>query len=161
LCQDKASDKPGRQANPVAFGGYQVKSKTILLVDDHDALRKTLREWLEVLFPHHVVIEAARGEEAVTIAQRESPALIIMDIGLPDISGIEATRRIKASGQAAPIVVLTIQEDEVYRADAAEAGAAAYVPKRTMQEELFPALQALLSATDEGEGGGVRDERRE
>ena len=120
-------------------------SPTILIVEDHDAMRCALREWLETVFPHCHVIEAANGEEAITIAQAELPKVIIMDVGLPQMNGIEASRRIKAAVPSAQVVVLTIHEDKAYRADAKAAGVSAYVPKRTMQTELVSTLAALLS----------------
>ena len=124
---------------------------TILVVEDHDAVRRSLRDWLEVAFPGCRVVEAASGEEAIAIAQARSPRLVVMDIGLPGMNGIEATRRIKAVVPAAQVVILTIHEGEAYRADAAAAGASAYVPKRTMQTELLPTLAALLAAQEEAE----------
>jgi len=129
---------------------------TILIVEDHDAVRRLLREWLETVFPQCRVIEAASGEEAITIAQAESPRVVVMDIGLQQMNGIEATRRIKAAVPSTQVVMLTIHEAEAYRADAAAAGASAYVPKRTMHTELLPTLAALLSGQDEPE-----DVRRE
>ena len=62
----------------------------ILIVEDHEIVRQSLREWLELSFPHYHLLEATSGEEAVTIARTMSPRLIIMDIGLPGMSGIEA-----------------------------------------------------------------------
>jgi len=121
-------------------------SGTILIVEDHDAVRRSLREWLSVEFPRFRFIEAASGEAAVALAQAEMPCIVVMDVGLPQMSGIEATRHIKANLPATQVVILTILEDEAYRVDAADAGVCAYVPKRTMQNELVPALTALLSA---------------
>ena len=124
-------------------------SATILIVEDHDAVRRSLRDWLEVKFPRCRVIEATSGEEAIALIQVESPRLVLMDISLPGLSGIEATRQIKAALPSAQIVMLTIHEDDTYRADATTAGASAYVPKRVMQTELIPTLAALL-ANDHG-----------
>ncbi len=118
---------------------------TILVVDDHHAVRRSLREWLGMTFPQCNVVEAASGEEAVAVAQALGPRVVIMDIGLPGMSGIGATRRIKAGVPSAHIVILTILEGEAYRADASAAGASAYVPKRTMYTELVPTVEALLS----------------
>jgi DNA-binding NarL/FixJ family response regulator len=118
---------------------------TILIVEDHDAVRKSLRDWLEVEFPQCRVIEAASGEEAIALIRVESPRLVVMDISLPGMSGIEATRQIKAALPSAQIVMLTIHEGDAYRADATAAGASAYVPKRVMQSELLPTLAALLA----------------
>jgi DNA-binding NarL/FixJ family response regulator len=122
---------------------------TILIVEDHDAVRRSLRDWLEAVFPQYGFIEAASGEEAVAIAQAKSPQAVIMDIALPRMNGIEATRRIKATVPTAQVVILTIHEDKAYRADAAAAGASAYVPKRVMQTKLLPTLAALLSTQNE------------
>ena len=83
------------------------------------------------------------------IAHAQELALIIMDISLPGMSGIEAVRHIiKPGGNTAPIVMLTIHEDEVYRADAADAGACAYVAKRQMRTQLVPTLEGLLPPLD-------------
>jgi DNA-binding NarL/FixJ family response regulator len=122
---------------------------TILIVEDHDAVRGSLREWLETVFPQCRVIEAASGEEAVALAQSHPPRLVVMDIGLRQMNGIEATRRIKATVPAAQIVMLTIHEDEAYCAAAMAAGANAYVPKRKLQREFLPTLTELLSPQDQ------------
>ena len=118
---------------------------TILIVEDHEAVRRSLRDWLEVEFPQCRVIEAASGEEAIALIRGESPRLVLMDISLPGMSGVEATRRIKAALPSTQIVMLTIHEDDAHRADATAAGASAYVPKRVMQTELIPTLTALLA----------------
>jgi len=118
---------------------------TILVIEDHEAVRRSLRDWLEVEFPQCRVIEAASGEEAIALIRGESPRLVLMDISLPGMSGIEATRRIKAALPSAQVVMLTIHENDTYRADATTAGASAYVPKRVMQTELIPTLAALLA----------------
>ena len=118
---------------------------TILIVEDHDAIRRALRDWLEVEFPQCRVIEAASGEEAIALIRTESPRLVVMDITLPEMNGIEAARQIKAALPSAKIVMLTIHEDDTHRADATAAGASAYVPKRAMQTKLIPTLAALLA----------------
>ncbi len=117
----------------------------ILIVEDHVVVRQSLREWLELSFPHYQLLEATSGEEAVTMAQTMSPRLIIMDIGLPGMSGIQATQSIKAALPDTLVVMLTIYDDEAHRADAAAAGASAYVPKRKVQTELLPIVTRLLS----------------
>jgi len=128
---------------------------TILIVEDHDAVRRSLRDWLEVEFPQCHVIEATSGEQAVALIQTESPRLVVMDISLPGMSGIEATRQIKAALPSTQVVMLTIHEDHAHRADATAAGASAYVTKRVMQTQLIPTLAALLA--DERAGEEVRN----
>ncbi len=120
--------------------------ETILVVDDHDAVRRSLRDWLQVEFPDCSVIEAASGEEAIALAQTESPHLVVMDIALPGISGIDATRQIKTALPSTQIVILTIHESDTYRADAAAAGASAHVTKRSVQTELIPIVTSLLAS---------------
>jgi DNA-binding NarL/FixJ family response regulator len=122
---------------------------TILIVENHDAVRVSLREWLEAAIPQCRVIEAASGEEAVALAQANLPRLVVMDIGLPQMNGIEATRLIKATVPAVQVVILTIYENKAYCADAMAAGASAYVPKRNMQREFLPTLTELLSTPDQ------------
>ena len=68
----------------------------ILIVEDHDDVRRTMRDWL-LEFPQCRIIEAASGEEAIALAHVESPRLMIMDIRLPGMNGIETTRQIKAA----------------------------------------------------------------
>ena len=118
---------------------------TILLVEDHDTVRKALRDWLEVELPQCRVIEAANGEDAVALTSRESPCLVVMDIRLPGMNGIETTRHIKAALPCAQIVMLTILEGDTYRAEATAAGASAYVQKQRMHAELLPTLAGLLA----------------
>ena len=123
----------------------------ILIVEDNDGVRKSLCEWLEGAFPKYQFIEAASGEEAIDITQARAPCTVIMDIGLPGMSGIEATRHIKATMPTTQVVILTIHEEEAFRADAAAAGASAFVTKRVMWKELVPALAAVLAAQEERE----------
>jgi len=123
----------------------------ILIVEDNDSVRKSLREWLEGAFPKYQFIEAASGEEAINITQARAPCVVIMDISLPGMSGIEATRHIKTNMPTTQVVILTIHEDKVFRDDAIAAGANVYVPKRMMHKEFVPALEAVLAAQEEGE----------
>jgi DNA-binding NarL/FixJ family response regulator len=119
---------------------------TILIVDDHHLVRQGLREWLESQFPGYQVMEAASGEEAISMVQVSSPHLVIMDVDLPGMSGIQATTRIKAMLPAIPVVILSFHDDNVHRAHATIAGANAYMVKGRMASELQPTLAALLSS---------------
>ena len=120
-------------------------SASILIVEDHEKVRRALRKLLEVKFSEFQVIEACSGEEAVTLTISEAPHLIIMDITLPGINGIEATRRIRASPSPPLVVMFTIHEDDIYRQEAEAAGAIAYVAKQALQSKLLPQLSALLT----------------
>ena len=122
---------------------------SILIVEDHVKVRQALRNLLEVKYSQYQVIEACSGEEAIALTQTEPPHLVIMDITLPGISGIETTQRILSACPTIPVVMFTIHEDEIYRAEAEAAGAIAYVPKHALQSELLPQLNSLLIATKE------------
>jgi len=124
---------------------------TILIVEDNDNVRRSLCEWLQEAFPKYQFIEAATGEEAINIMQGRAPRTVIMDISLPGMSGIDVTRYIKATMPATQVVILTIHEEEAFRADAKAVGASAYVPKRMMRKELVSALATVLAAQDEAE----------
>jgi len=117
---------------------------TILIVEDHTDVRRALRDWLGLEFPRCRVIEAASGEEAIALARSESPRLVVMDIRLPGMNGIETARQIKAALPFTQIVMLTIHTGDIYLADARAAGASAYVTKQRMHSELVPTLAALL-----------------
>ena len=87
-------------------------SNNILIVEDHQGVRQSLREWLELSFPQYHLVEAASGEEALKVARTTVPRLVIMDIGLPGINGIEATQGIKTASPESRVVMLTIYDDE-------------------------------------------------
>ena len=118
---------------------------TILIVDDHAKIRDALHDWLRIVFPSCLCQKAASGEEALTLASRQQPDVVLMDIGLPGIDGLEATRRLKKLVPDVPVVIITIHEDVEYRTSAQAAGASAYIPKHRIGTELIPVLQQLLS----------------
>ncbi len=119
-------------------------NQSILIVEDHSGVRQSLREWLQLSFPQYQLLEAASGEEAVAMAQAASPRLIIMDIGLPGMTGIEVTENIKKIVPDTQVVMLTIFDDDDYRSHAAAAGAFAYVAKRNVKTELLPVIRRVL-----------------
>jgi two-component system, NarL family, response regulator NreC len=117
----------------------------LLLVDDHAVVRSGLRMMLENETDAEIVGEASSAAEAIEAAMRLKPNVILMDIGLPDLSGIDATREIKKRVSETAIVALTIHEDEEYFFKMLEAGASGYVPKRAAPEELLTAIRAAAS----------------
>ena len=118
---------------------------SILIVEDHDIVRRSLRDWLSVSFRDYRVIEAKTAEEGIALTRTAAPALVLMDIGLPQMNGIDATREIKRAAPAIPVVVLSIHESPQYQTDALSAGANAYVCKRKLYDELFSVLARLLN----------------
>jgi len=117
----------------------------LLLVDDHAVVRSGLRMMLENERDVEIIGEAATASEALEAAIRLKPNVILMDIGLPDMSGIDATREIKKRCPDVSIVALTIHEDEEYFFKMLEAGASGYVPKRAAPEELVTAIRAAAT----------------
>ena len=114
----------------------------ILCVDDHAVIRSGLHMILDSEEDVKIIAEAETAEEAIKLAASTLPNVILMDIHLPDMNGIEATRIIKALHPEIAIVALTINEDEEYFFKMLEAGASGYVPKRAAPEELLTAIRA-------------------
>src|SRR5512146_2458894 len=117
----------------------------LLVVDDHAVVRSGLKLLLENERDVEIIGEASSASEAIEATLRLKPNLILMDIGLPDLSGIDATREIKKRLPEIAIVALTIHEDEEYFFKMLEAGASGYVPKRAAPEELLIAIRAAAA----------------
>ncbi len=113
----------------------------LLLVDDHAVVRSGLRMLLDDQDDVEIVGEAGTSQEALRRVSEDKPDVVVMDIGLPDESGIIATRQIKEIHPEIAIVALTIHEDEEYFFKMLEAGASGYVPKRAASEELLTAIR--------------------
>lgn len=117
----------------------------LLLVDDHAVVRSGLRMLFGSEADVEIVGEAETAAEALASTERLKPDVILMDIGLPDTSGIDATRQIKQRFPQVAVVALTIHEDEEYFFKMLEAGASGYVPKRAAPEELLTAIRAAAA----------------
>jgi DNA-binding NarL/FixJ family response regulator len=117
----------------------------ILLVDDHLLFRKGLARLLDAQHDFEVVGEAKDGLEAIEQAQLLHPDLVLMDIGMPNCDGLEATRRIKAKMKDTYVVMLTVSDDEGDLATAVRHGADGYLLKDLRPERLFQQLRGLMS----------------
>ncbi len=117
----------------------------LLLVDDHAVVRSGLKMLLSSESDVEIVGEASTARDAMLAAGELKPDVILMDIGLPDMSGIDATREIKKRFPDISIVALTIHEDEEYFFRMLEAGASGYVPKRAAPDELLTAIRAAAA----------------
>ena len=117
----------------------------LLLVDDHAVVRLGMRMLFESEPDMEIVAEAENARDALAAVTEHQPDVVLMDIGLPDISGIEATRRIKTQSPDTAVVALTIHEDQEYFFKMLEAGASGYVPKRAAPEELITAIRAAAA----------------
>jgi DNA-binding NarL/FixJ family response regulator len=115
----------------------------ILIADDHPLFRKGIRETLELRPDIEVVGEATNGEEAVELAENLQPDVILMDITMPGIPGIEATRRIVRTSPHIAILMVTMAEDDNSVFAAMQAGARGYLLKGAGQEDLLRAVEAV------------------
>jgi DNA-binding NarL/FixJ family response regulator len=115
----------------------------ILIADDHTVVRQGLRLLCEGLGGFTVVAEAENGSQAVTLARTMQPDVILMDIIMPDVDGVEATRQIVRENPAARIIVLTMYRQEQYMLDAIRAGARGYLLKTVDSEKLIAAIEAV------------------
>ena len=115
----------------------------ILLADDHPVVRDGLRALLEREPGLAIVAEAADGREAVRLAGEHMPDVVIMDLGMPVMNGIEATRRIAATNSHAAVIILSMHQDESYVLGALNAGAKGYLLKDSMRREVVEAIRAV------------------
>jgi len=115
----------------------------VLLADDHALVREGTRRLLETENDVEVVAEAASGEEAVEATKRFHPDIAIMDIAMPGMGGIEATRAIKVSCPETAVLVLSAYDDEPYLMKLLEVGAAGFLLKSVHGQELISAIRAV------------------
>jgi DNA-binding NarL/FixJ family response regulator len=118
-------------------------ARRILVVDDHSTFRLGLGALLNSVPGFTVVGEAATGTEAIAAVARLGPDVVVMDLNLPDLDGIEATRRIVRAHKGMNVLVLTMFDDEEHVLSAVQAGALGYVLKTARQEEIVRAVHAV------------------
>ena len=119
-----------------------MKNIRILLADDHTVVRKGLRLLLESN-GFTVVADAADGREAVELAERHTPDVVVMDVAMPTLNGIEAARQITAKLPQTSVVFLSMHSDEAYVLKALKAGARAYLLKDSAEYDLISAVKAV------------------
>ena len=115
----------------------------LMLVDDHDVVRAGLKSFLESQEGLVVVAEARTGEEAINNTLATRPDVVIMDITMPEMSGLEATRRLKAVYPECQVLALTVHQDKKYFFEMLAAGATGYVTKQAAPEELVAAIHSV------------------
>lgn len=117
----------------------------VVLADDHAVVRAGLRAVLGIARDIEVVGEAKTGREAIDLAERLEPDVIVMDLSMPDLDGTAATREIAEKGLAARVLVLTMHSEEEYLVPLMQAGAAGYLMKNVADRELVDAVRAVAS----------------
>ncbi len=116
----------------------------VLLADDHELIREALRSLLENQPGFKVIAEAPDGRTAVKLASDLSPDLVIMDINMPGLNGIEATRQLGAAANAPRVIALSGHSDRRFASEMLKAGAAGFVMKESAFEELLEAIESAM-----------------
>jgi two-component system, NarL family, response regulator NreC len=117
----------------------------LMLVDDHDVVRTGLKTFLETQEGFQVVAEANSGLQALELVPQTHPDIVVMDITMPHMDGLEATRRLKSLYPDCLVLALTVHEDKQYFFEMLLAGASGYVTKQAAAEELVTAIRSVAS----------------
>jgi DNA-binding NarL/FixJ family response regulator len=141
--RDAKASRAGGAAAPRSDASRPLR---VLVVDDHLLARSTTRRQLQEMPDLQVVGEATDGFEAVALARTLSPDLVLMDISMPGLDGIEATRRITAEFPRVRVVILSSHEEETFQRSAQKAGAVGYVLKGGTTERLAAAVQRIFGS---------------
>jgi DNA-binding NarL/FixJ family response regulator len=122
-----------------------IKNVNILVVDDHDLMRMGLVRILNDIDGFTVVGEANSGEQAIKMARELSVDVVLMDVKMPGIGGVEATRRLVAVNENIKVIAVTSCEDELYPSRLLQAGAVAYLTKKAQPDEVVKAVNMVMS----------------
>lgn len=118
--------------------------KRILIADDHKITRQGLRSLLESDRELEVVAEAQNGREAVELAKQCSPDVVIIDVSMPDLNGVEATRRIISDNRNVKVIALSMHSDTLFVSEMLKSGAVGYLLKDCAFEELLQAIKTVI-----------------
>lgn len=118
----------------------------LMLVDDHQVVRTGLKSFLETQPDFTVVAEAGNGREAITRALEARPDIVLMDVTMPEMDGLEATRELKRLWPECVILALTVHEDKFYFMEMLAAGASGYLTKQAASDELIQAIHTVAQA---------------
>ncbi|MGI8825358.1 MAG: response regulator [Chloroflexota bacterium] len=120
-------------------------STRIVLIDDHTVLRDGLKLLLSLETDLEVVGEAGAGEDGISVSERERPHVVVTDVGLPDVDGVEVTRRLRDSIPETRVLVLTVHDEDHYVLTLMKAGASGYVLKNAAGNDLVDAIRTVAS----------------
>ena len=118
---------------------------TILTADDDQRFQAIVRRCLEENPDFSLVGQVADGEQAVRLARELQPDVVLMDISMPRLNGLEATRQIKARQPETKIIIVTLHDEEAYQKAAAENGADSFLCKKTLLKSLIPTIRQALT----------------
>jgi two-component system, NarL family, response regulator NreC len=118
---------------------------TIVLADDHHVVRQGLRALLEAEPDFHIVGEAADGREVAQLVERLQPEVLVLDLMMPGLSGLEVTRQVRQRSPQTRVVILSMYADEAYVLEALRNGAAGYVLKKSTADELVRAMREVTT----------------
>lgn len=113
----------------------------ILIADDHAVVRGGLRQFLANATDYRIAGEACNGREALALVKAEDWDLLLLDIGLPDVNGLEVLKRVKHEKPGLPVLIFSMFAEDEYAMPALEAGAAGYLPKDSAPEEILEAIR--------------------
>jgi two-component system, NarL family, response regulator NreC len=124
-----------------------MKKIRLMLVDDHEVVRVGLKNFLQTQEDFEVVAEASNGEEAVSRALTTRPDIILMDITMPGVDGLEATRRLRVLCPECLILALTVHDDKQYFMQMLAAGASGYITKQAAGDDLIAAIHTISAGS--------------
>jgi two-component system response regulator NreC len=117
----------------------------LMLVDDHDVVRTGLRSFLETQAGFKVIAEASTGQEALEKLKESQPDIVLMDITMPDMDGIETTQALKSLYPDCQVLILTVHSDKQYFMKVLAVGASGYITKQAAADELVAAIKAVAA----------------
>jgi DNA-binding NarL/FixJ family response regulator len=120
-----------------------IRPTTIMLAEDHHLVREALRVLLEDRTEVEVIGQAEDGAEAIELAQKLNPEIVVMDISMPNLNGLEATRRLMELGDPPQVIILSQHKRQEYVVQALQAGASGYLLKDSITDELIEAIQTV------------------
>ena len=123
---------------------HRTATTNVLLADDHQLMRQGLRSMLDEQEGLHVIGEADDGRTAVRLAKELRPDLVIMDVTMPDLNGIDATRQIRAENPRVKVIALSMHAERQFVMEMLGAGASGYLPKDCPVDELLSAISAVM-----------------
>jgi len=118
---------------------------TVLLAEDHDFVREGFRHMLQVETDIHVIGEAGNGRDAVTLVKKLRPAVVLMDIAMPQLNGLEATRQMTKAVPTTRVIMLSAHSDDAYISESMAAGAAGFLIKQSSSQNVYHAIREVYN----------------